>query len=109
MPDGIEAQTRQTMDNIGAILKRAGLGYDDIFKCTAMLDDMKDWPAFNKVYVAYFPDGNCRREARSAPTAWRSVRCIEVECQAYAGEEISPAQALLRRCSTSSAAYKRRA
>ncbi len=37
LPDGIEAQTRQTLDNIGATLKRAGLGYGDVFHCTAIL------------------------------------------------------------------------
>ena len=44
---GIEAQTRQTMDNIGAMLARAGRSFDDVFKCTVMIDDMKQWRAFN--------------------------------------------------------------
>src|SRR3954454_5382326 len=51
LPEGIDAQTKLAMDNIGAVLKRAGVGYDRIFHCTAFLADMKDWPAFNKVYV----------------------------------------------------------
>jgi enamine deaminase RidA (YjgF/YER057c/UK114 family) len=51
LPDGIEGQTKQAMDNIGAVLKRAGLAYADVFHCTAFLADMKDWPAVNKVYV----------------------------------------------------------
>ncbi|HEX8840616.1 MAG TPA: RidA family protein, partial [Sphingomicrobium sp.] len=34
LPEGIEAQTRQTLDNIGAVLKRAGVGYGDVFHCT---------------------------------------------------------------------------
>jgi enamine deaminase RidA (YjgF/YER057c/UK114 family) len=57
LPDGIEAQTRQALENMGAVLKRAGLGYGDVFHCTAMLSDMKNWPAFNKAYVPYFPAG----------------------------------------------------
>ena len=73
LPEGIEAQTRQALDNIGAILKRAGLGYADVFHCTAMLADMKDWPAFNKVYVTYFPEGKRPARARSAPAASRSA------------------------------------
>ena len=52
------------MDNIGGVLKRAGLDYADVFHCTAILADMKDWPAFNKVYVPYFPAG--KMPARSA-------------------------------------------
>ena len=52
------------MENIGAVLKGQGLGFGDLVKCTVMLDDMADWPAFNKVYVTYFPDG--KYPARSA-------------------------------------------
>src|SRR3954447_25050410 len=47
LPDGIQAQTRLALDNIGAILKRAGLSYSDVFHCTAMLSDMANWPAMN--------------------------------------------------------------
>lgn len=51
MPDGIEAQTRPAMNDIGATLKTASLGYGDVFYCTAMLSDMKNWPAFNLARV----------------------------------------------------------
>lgn len=85
LPEGIEAQTRQTLDNIGAILKRAGLGYENVFKCTVMLADMKDWPAMNRVYVTYFPEG--KRPARSAfgANGLALGALIELECMAYAG------------------------
>lgn len=85
LPDGIEAQSRQTMENIGAILRSAGRGWDDVFHCTAMLDNMADWPAFNRVYVTYFRPG--RLPARSALGADGLAlgALIEVECQAYAG------------------------
>jgi reactive intermediate/imine deaminase len=85
LPDGIEAQTRQTLDNIGATLKLAGLTHADIFHCTAMLADMKLWPDFNKVYVTYFPEG--KRPARSAfgASGLALGALIELECQAYAG------------------------
>ena len=85
LPDGIEAQTKLALDSIGAILKRAGLGYQDVFHCTAMLADMKDWPAMNKVYVTYFPEG--KRPARSAfgASGLALGGLIELECQAYAG------------------------
>jgi reactive intermediate/imine deaminase len=85
LPDGIEGQTKQAMDNIGAVLKRAGLDYADVFHCTAFLADMKDWPAFNKVYVPYFPEG--KKTARSAFGANGHAlgALLEIECQAYAG------------------------
>ena len=87
LPDGIEAQTKQALENVGAILKRAGLGYTDVFHCTAMLADMKDWPAMNKVYVTYFPEG--KRPARSAfgANGLALGALIELECQAYAGKK----------------------
>jgi enamine deaminase RidA (YjgF/YER057c/UK114 family) len=87
LPDGIEAQTKGALDNIGAILKRAGLGYGDVFHCTAMLADMKLWPDFNKVYVTYFPEG--KRPARSAfgASGLALGALIELECQAYAGKK----------------------
>lgn|SRR5690242_2137712 len=87
LPAGIEAQTKQALDNVGAILKRAGLGYQDVFHCTAMLSDMALWPAFNTVYVTYFPEG--KRPARSAfgASGLALGGLIELECQAYAGKK----------------------
>lgn len=85
LPDGIEAQTRQAMDNVGAILKRAGLGYDRIFHCTAFLADMKDWPAFNKAYVGYFPDGQMPARSAIGANGLALGAKLEIECQAYAG------------------------
>jgi reactive intermediate/imine deaminase len=87
LPDGIEAQTRQALDNIGAILKRAGLSYGDVFHCTAMLSDMKLWPDFNKVYVTYFTQG--KRPARSAfgASGLALGGLVELECQAYAAKK----------------------
>jgi 2-iminobutanoate/2-iminopropanoate deaminase len=87
LPEGIEAQTKQALDNVGAILKRAGLGYQDVFHCTAMLSDMSLWPAFNKVYVTYFPEG--KRPARSAfgASGLALNGLVELECQAYAGKK----------------------
>jgi 2-iminobutanoate/2-iminopropanoate deaminase len=87
LAEGIQAQTRVALDNIGAVLKRAGLGYGDVFHCTAMLADMKDWPAFNAVYVTYFPEG--KRPARSAfgTNGLALGALLELECQAYAGKK----------------------
>ena len=87
LPEGIEAQTRQAMENIGAVLKRAGVGYDRIFHCTAFLADMKDWPAFNKVYVGYFPDGQMPARSAFGANGLALGAKLEIECQAYAGKK----------------------
>lgn len=82
VPGGLEAETRQVMANIGAVLKRRGLGYDDLFKCTVMLADMGQWADFNRVYVTYFKPG--RFPARSAFGASGLARgaAVELECWA---------------------------
>ena len=84
LPEGIEAQARQTMDNIGRILKGQGLGFGDVVKCTVMLDEMKDWPAFNKVYVTYFPDGKFPARSAFGADGLALGALVEVECWAHA-------------------------
>jgi reactive intermediate/imine deaminase len=87
VPDGIEAQTRAAMDDIGATLKKAGLGYGDVFHCQVFLTDMKQWPAFNKVYVGYFPAGQLpARSALGVAALALPGALLEIECQAYAGK-----------------------
>ncbi len=86
LPDGVEAQTKQAMDNVGAVLKRAGVGYDRIFHCTAFLADMKDWPTFNKVYLGYFPDGPLPARSAFGANGLALGALLEIECQAYVGK-----------------------
>jgi reactive intermediate/imine deaminase len=84
---GMEAETRQMMENIGAVLKENGLTFDDVFKCLVMMSDMSKWGDFNKVYLTYFkPD---RLPARSAfgASALALGAQVEVECMAYIGKE----------------------
>lgn len=87
LPDGIEAQTKLAMENIGAVLKRAGLGYGDVFHCTAFLSDMKNWPSFNKVYVPYFPAGKLPARSAFGTNGLALGALLEIECQAYAGKK----------------------
>lgn len=84
LPDGIEAQARQTMDNIGATLTKAGVSWGDVVKCTVMLDDMKDWPAFNAVYVTYFKVGKFPARSAFGADGLALGALVEVECLAIA-------------------------
>jgi len=86
LPAGIDAQARQTMDNIGGVLKARGLGWGDVVKCTVMLDNIAEWPAFNKVYVTYFPDGNFPARSAFGADGLALGALLEVECIAYAGK-----------------------
>ena len=85
LPQGMEAQAHQAMDNIGAVLKKQGLGFGDVVKCTVMLDNMADWPAFNKVYVTSFPDGKFPARSAFGADGLALGALLEVECWAYAG------------------------
>ena len=55
--EGIEAQTRQSLTNIGHILAEAGMGYGNVVKTTVLLSDIADFAAMNAVYAEFF-DGD---------------------------------------------------
>jgi len=86
-PEGIEAQAKATMDDIGQTLKLAGLSHRDIFHCTVFLSDMKNWAAFNQVYVTYFPDGPLPARSALGVNGLALGALLEIECQAYAGKK----------------------
>ncbi|MBP2664060.1 MAG: endoribonuclease [Firmicutes bacterium] len=52
---GIEAQTRQSIENIAAILASEGLGLKSVIKTTVFLKDINDFQSMNSVYGKYFP------------------------------------------------------
>jgi len=86
LAEGMDAQARLAMDNLGAALKSAGLGWGDVVKCTVMLDNMADWPAFNQVYVTYFADGKYPARSAFGAEGLALGALVEVECIAYAGK-----------------------
>jgi reactive intermediate/imine deaminase len=52
---GIEAETEAMLENVGRLLRAAGLDYGDAVKCTVYLADMADFAGMNSVYRRYFP------------------------------------------------------
>ncbi len=54
MAEGIEAQTRQSLANLGHILKEAGYDYSNVVKTVVLLDSIADFGAMNAVYAEYF-------------------------------------------------------
>jgi reactive intermediate/imine deaminase len=78
---GIVAETRQTMDNIIAILTKADCTLADVVKVSVWLDDTRDFQAFNRVYAGYF-DGNL--PARSCVKSQIMIDSkVEIEVLAY--------------------------
>ena len=89
-PDGtllegdIQAQTRQVLNNLAAVLKAAGTGLDRVVKCTCFLADMNDFAAMNEVYSEYFEDTPPARSAVEVARLPKDVG-IEIEAVALAG------------------------
>ena len=57
LAEGVEAQTRASMRNVGEILKAAGASYGDVIKTTIFVKDLADFQTVNMVYAQFF-DGN---------------------------------------------------
>ena len=83
VPGGIEAETRQTMNNIRDVLERTGSSLDRVVKCTVMMADMREWPAMNAIYTTYFPRHKPARSALGANGLALGAR-VEIECIAVA-------------------------
>lgn len=52
--ENIEAETHQVMANIKAILDEAGIGFEDIIKCSVFVADINDYTRINAIYATYF-------------------------------------------------------
>ena len=55
VPGGVEAETRQMLDNVGRLLKAVGLDYKDVVKATVYMVDMGQFQTMNGIYRQYFP------------------------------------------------------
>ena len=66
LPEGVEAQAAQALQNIGAILAEAGYERTDVVKTTIFIRNMGDFAAVNRIYAGFFGD---HKPARS---------CVEV-------------------------------
>ncbi len=81
---GIEAETRQVLENLKAVLEAAGATFADVVKITAYLSDMTEFAAFNAVYVSYFRDEPPARATVGVAALPRGVR-VEMDATAFVG------------------------
>lgn len=81
MPGGIEAEARQTFENLKLTLAAHGLALTDIVRVQVMLADMGEWQRFNAIYLEFFPDA---APARSAFGANGLALGARVEIEAFA-------------------------
>jgi reactive intermediate/imine deaminase len=84
VPGGVRAEAQQALENIRAILEANGRSTADLVKCTVMLADMGDWPAFNEVYRAFLKKPLPARSAFGTNGLALGAR-VEIECLASAG------------------------
>lgn len=76
---GIEAQTRQVMANVAAVLAAAGLAFGDVVKTTIFLTDMNDFAALNAVYGESFEGGPVPARSTVAVAALPRGAAVEIE------------------------------
>ena len=79
---GITAETRQTLTNIKNTLNKIGASMDDIFKCTCMLEDIKDWPKMSEIYTTFFKKDKFPARSAFAGSGLAAEAKLEIECMA---------------------------
>ena len=83
IPGGIEAETRQTLENLKQALEAAGSSLRDVVKVNTFLRDVdRDFLAYNRIYLEYFPAEPPARTSVGARIYGNIL--IEIECIAYA-------------------------
>lgn len=83
-PEGIAAQTKQSLTNVKAVLAAAGADMDHVLKTTVFLKDMNDFGAMNEVYATFFTEGQF--PARSAVEVARLPKDALVEIEVIAAK-----------------------
>ena len=87
VPGDAGSQTTRTMENLGAVLKAAGMDFEDLVRCRVFLADARDYGAMNDAYGAFFqgvtPPARATVRARLLPADAK----IQVQCQAVRSAE----------------------
>ena len=83
MPEGIEAQARQSLENVKAVLEAAGSGLDKVVKVTIFVKDLNDFGKVNAIYATYFtqdpPARSCVEVARIPKDALIEIEAVAVK------------------------------
>ncbi|MGP1624654.1 RidA family protein [Prevotella koreensis] len=78
-PEGIKAQTRQSLLNAKAIMEAAGLSLNDVVKTTVLLADIADFAEMNEVYAEFFSEPYPARSAFAVKSVPKGA-LVEIEC-----------------------------
>jgi reactive intermediate/imine deaminase len=91
VPGGMQEEAKQTMENIKTSLEAHGYSLGNLVKCTVMLADIADWPAFNEVYKGFFSGDYPARSAFGANGLALGAK-VEVDCIGAVGEKCCKAK-----------------
>jgi len=86
VPGGLEAETRQALENMKAILEAAGTSLANVVKTTVFLRDINDFNKMNAIYGPYFPENPPARSAVQVAALPRGA-AVEIECVALVPPE----------------------
>ena len=78
----ITKETEQVMKNLGAVLKQAGMSYNNVLKTTIFIKDMNDFQKINTVYGSYFDEATA--PARETVEVARLPKDVSVEISVLA-------------------------
>lgn len=83
LPEGIEAQTKQSLENVKTVLEGCGSDFSHVVKTTIFLADMADFAKVNEIYASYFdeevPARSCVAVAQLPKNALVEMEVIAVE------------------------------
>lgn len=77
----IEAQTKQSLENVLGIVEAAGLKKENIVRCTVFMTNLSDFAKMNEVYAAFFGE---HKPARAAVEVRRLPKDVHIEIDAIA-------------------------
>jgi 2-iminobutanoate/2-iminopropanoate deaminase len=80
VPGGIEAEAKQTMENVKTSIEASGYKMTDVVKCTVMMADMSEWAKFNEIYRTYFTEGKYPARSAFGATGLAFNARVELEC-----------------------------
>jgi 2-iminobutanoate/2-iminopropanoate deaminase len=78
----IQAETRQTLENLKSVLEAAGYSLSDVVKCNVYLSDWDDWHKMNEAYTQYFPKDPPARAAVEVGKMAEGLH-LEIDCVAW--------------------------
>lgn len=79
LTETIEIETKQVMTNLGHILNEAGLGFENVLKCTIFIRDMSQFAQINTLYGVYFNENPPARETVEVSRLPKDVN-VEISC-----------------------------